>query len=134
MTFVLDTDVCSYLVKRSHPALIERVREFAPRELKVSVVTLYELEYGIHRSGRPEPLRRVVEAFLGNLEILPWTAGAATEAAAVRAELVAAGNPIGAHELLIAGHARSLGATLVTHNLREFSRVAGLRLADWAAG
>jgi tRNA(fMet)-specific endonuclease VapC len=130
---ILDTDVCSYLMKRTQPALIERVKSFAPRELKVSAVTVFELEYGILRSERHEQLRRVVRAFLDNVEVLDWTAPAAREAGAVRAELAAAGTPIGSYDLLIAGHARSLKATLVTNNLREFSRVSGLRLEDWAA-
>ena len=130
--YVLDTDICSYLMKRSQPAMIERVKTFAPRELKISVVTLFELEYGILRSERRDHLRRVVQAFLENVDVLPWTSPAACEAGAVRSELAAAGRPIGAYDLLIAGHVRSLDATLVTHNLREFSRVPGLRLEDWA--
>jgi len=132
--YILDTDICSYLMKRSQPALIERVRTFAPRDLKVSVVTLFELEYGIQRSERRDSLRRVVRAFLENVELLDWAESGAREAGAVRAELAATGNPIGAYDLQIAGHARSLGATLVTNNIREFSRVSGLRLADWVSG
>lgn len=132
--YVLDTDICSYLMKRSQPALIDRVKAFAPRELKVSVITLFELEYGILRSDRPDALRRVVRAFLENIELLTWTEAAAREAGAVRAELAATGSPIGAYDLQIAGHTRSLGATLVTNSHREFSRVSGLGLADWVSG
>ncbi|HEX3527696.1 MAG TPA: type II toxin-antitoxin system VapC family toxin [Thermoanaerobaculia bacterium] len=132
--YVLDTDICSYLMKRTHPALIERVKAFVPRDLKVSVITLFELEYGILRSDRRDSLRRVVRAFLENVELLAWTDAAAREAGAVRAELAATGRPIGAYDLQIAGHARSLGAILVTNNLREFSRVPGLRLEDWVGG
>ena len=132
--YVLDTDICSYLMKRTQPALIERVKTFASRELKVSAVTLFELEYGIQRSGRQEHLRRIVRAFLENVEVLAWTPPAAVEAGAVRAELAAIGRPIGAYDLLIAGHVRSLKATLVTNNHQEFSRVSGLRLEDWISG
>jgi tRNA(fMet)-specific endonuclease VapC len=132
--YILDTDICSYLMKRSQPALIERVKTFTPRDLKVSVITLFELEYGIQRSDRRDTLRRVVRAFLENVELLDWTEPAAREAGAVRAELAATGSPIGAYDLQIAGHARSLGATLVTNNLREFCRVSGLHLADWVSG
>lgn len=131
--YVLDTDVCSYLMKRSQPALIDRVKVFAPRELKISVVTLFELEYGIWRSDRREHLRRVVAAFLENVEVLAWTASAASEAGAIRVDLAAAGAPIGAYDLLIAGHVRSLNATLVTNNHREFARVPRLTLEDWIA-
>ncbi len=129
--FVLDTDICSYLMKRTHPGLIERVTRFSPQELKISAVTVFELEYGIRRSERREPLRRVVREFLENVEVLTWTVPAAVEAGAVRAELSAVGRPIGAYDMLIAGHARSLNATLVTNNLQEFSRVSGLQLDDW---
>ena len=132
--YVLDTNICSYLMKRVHPAMVERVKTFAARELKVSVVTLFELEYGILRSERRDHLRRVVGAFLENVEVLDWTSSAAYEAGAGRAKLAAAGTPVGAYDLLIAGHVRSLDATLVTHNIGEFSRVSGLRLEDWAAG
>ena len=128
--FLLDTDICSYLMKRRHPALIERVQDFAPGELKISVVTVYELEYGVKRSGRPE-LSRVIRAFLENVEVLPFDTPAAREAGEIRAHLAKAGNLIGAYDLLIAGHARSLGANLVTNNLREFSRVRGLQLENW---
>jgi tRNA(fMet)-specific endonuclease VapC len=131
--YVLDTDICSYLMKRMYPALIERVKSFAPGELKVSAVTLFELEYGILRSERQEALRRVVRAFLENVEVLTWTAPAATEAGTVRAELAKAGRPIGAYDMLIAGHVRSLDAILVTNNREEFSRVPRLQLADWVA-
>jgi tRNA(fMet)-specific endonuclease VapC len=132
--YILDTDICSYLMKRSQPALIERVKAFAPRDLKISVITLFELEYGIQRSDRRDVLRRVVRAFLENVELLDWSESAAREAGAVRAELAAAGSPIGAYDLQIAGHARSLDATLVTNNVREFSRVSGLQLEDWMSG
>lgn len=131
--YVLDTDICSYLMKRTYPALIEQVKTFAPRDLKISVVTLFELEYGVMRSELRASLRRVVEAFVENVDVLTWTAAAASEAAAIRAELAATGSPIGSYDLLIAGHARSLKATLVTNNQREFTRVRGLQVADWLA-
>ena len=133
MIYLLDTDISSYIMKRFSPSLVERVKRFSVRELKVSVVSVFELEFGILRSDRPEPLRRVVRAFLENVEILPWTVDAALHAGAIRAELAGQGKPIGAYDLQIAGHARSLGATLVTHNAREFSRVARLRWEDWTA-
>lgn len=132
MTYLLDTDISSYLMKRSHPGLIERVRRFVPRELKVSAVTVYELEYGARRSARCEEIRRVIAAFLENVEVLAFDAAAARQAGAIRADLAATGNLIGSYDLLIAGHARSLGATLVTNNVREFSRVDDLQIENWA--
>ena len=134
MTYLLDTDICSYLMKRTHPALIERVKAFAPRELKVSVVTVFELEYGAKRSGRYDALMRVIRAFLDNADLLPFDFGAASEAGAIRAHLDAARVTIGAYDLLIAGHARSTGSTLVTNNVREFSRVPALAIENWTEG
>lgn len=131
--YLLDTDICSYIMKRSHPALLERVRPFEPKELKVSVISVFELEYGVRRSDRAKELERIVQAFLENVEILAWTEAAALEAGGVRAELAAQGRPIGAYDLQIAGHARSLGAVLVTNNRDEFSRVARLEIEDWVA-
>lgn len=129
--FLLDTDVCSYVMKRRSPALLDRVRGFDPGELKVSSVTVFELAFGARRSGRFDEIDRVVRAFLANVETLPFDLTAADEAGAVRAELAGIGQPIGAYDLLIAGHARSLGAVLVTHNTRELTRVQGLQVEDW---
>lgn len=131
--FFLDTDVCSYLMKRTHPALIERVCGFEPGELKISTITVYELEFGARRSGRYEALSRTIRSFLDNVEVMPFDAAAAREAGAVRAELTGAGNVIDAYDLQIAGHARALGAVLVTNNVGEFERVTGLQVENWAA-
>jgi tRNA(fMet)-specific endonuclease VapC len=130
---LLDTDVGSYVMKRRDRNLVARVRQFARGELKVSVITVFELEYGARRSGRYSSMMRVIEAFLANVEVLSFTRAAAKESGAVRAELSAAGNLIGAYDLLIAGHARAIGATLVTNNVDEFSRVPGLALENWAS-
>jgi tRNA(fMet)-specific endonuclease VapC len=130
--YLLDTDICSYLMKGRRPALVERVRVFAPGELKVSSVTVYELEFGARKSGRYEKLSRIIRAFLENVEILPFDTSAARHAGAIRADLSAAGKIIGAYDLQIAGHARSLGATLVTNNVREYSRVRDLGVESWA--
>jgi len=130
--YLLDTDTCSYLMRRTHPALIDRVRAFHAGELKVSVVTQYELEYGVRRSDRVEELGLVVAAFLGNVEVLPFDVPAARRAAQVRGGLAASGTMIGSYDLLIAGHALALGATLVTNNTQEFGRVPGLRVENWA--
>lgn len=129
--FLLDTDVCSYVMKRRSPSLLDRVRGFDPGELKVSSVTVFELAFGARRSGRFDEIDRIVRAFLTNVETLPFDLAAADEAGAVRAELAGIGQPIGAYDLLIAGHARSLSAVLVTHNTRELTRVQGLQVEDW---
>ena len=129
--YLLDTDTCSHLMKRTHPMLADRVRAFRSGELKVSVVTQYALEYGVRRSDNIEELGRVVAAFLGNVEVLPFDVPAAQRAAQVRGSLAASGDMIGSYDLLIAGHALALGATLVTNNTQEFRRVPGLRVENW---
>lgn len=97
----------------------------------MSVVTVYELEFGARRRGGSEKLMRIIEAFLANVEILPFEIVAARRAGEIRARLEAVGRPIGSYDLLIAGHALASDAILVTHNVREFSRVPELRLEDW---
>jgi tRNA(fMet)-specific endonuclease VapC len=129
--YLLDTDICSYLMKRKYPALIERVRGFSPLELKVSVITLYELEYGAIRSARREHIFLVLRQLLKNVEVLAFDSSAARTAASIRADLTSRGTPIGAHDFQIAGHAMARGAILVTNNVREFSRVPGLQVENW---
>jgi len=131
--FLLDTDTSSYVMKRLDKALVEKIKGFAPGELKVSAITAFELEYGARRSQRYEHFTRVIHAFLENVEVLPFTSEAGCEAGAIRATLAALGNLIGAYDLLIAGHARALKATLVTNNVGEFSRVDDLAIENWAA-
>ena len=130
--YLLDTGTCSYLLKRTHRGAIDKMYRFGLGELKVSTVVQYELEYGARRSARCEELLTVIGSFLGRVEVLSFDARAARVAAQVRAELAAAGTPIGFYDTLIAGHARSLGAVLVTHNVAEFDRVDGLQIEDWA--
>ena len=131
--YLLDTDICSYAMRRGNPLTVERLRQHAVGELKISVVTHFELEYGARRAPKGSPLMAVVESFLANVEILPFDFSAARQAAIVRAKLAAAGCLIGQYDMLIAGHTLSLGATLVTNNVDEFSRVDGLLLENWAA-
>ena len=100
----------------------------------VSSVVAFELWYGVAKSQRPEANTRRLSAFLaGPLEWTLFDEDDAREAGTVRAELESAGTPIGAYDVLIAGQARRRGATLVTSNVREFERVAGLKWEDWAA-
>jgi len=88
------------------------------------------MRFGVRRLPEPGRWTHVIEAFLGNLQVLPFDGRAAAAAADIRAELEAAGTPIGACDLLIAGHVRALGSTLVTNNQREFERVRGLTLEN----
>jgi len=132
LTYLLDTDICSYAMQRRNPKTVERISAHPAGELKVSVVTLFELEYGARRSTRKNDLLTIVESFLANVEVLALDLAAARQAAVVRAQLASCGALIGQYDLLIAGHALSLDATLVTNNIDEFRRVDGLRLENWA--
>ena len=133
LRFMLDTNVC-IRVLRDRPAVL-RVRFNEEAEgLAISTIVLTELLHGAAKSARPVDNRREVERMAARLAVLPFDADAAAHAADIRAVLERQGQGIGGYDVLIAGHARSRGLALVTANLREFTRVAGLRSEDWLAG
>ncbi len=129
--YMLDTDICIYAVKNRPPSLRDTFNQHSG-QLSVSSVTLAELLYGAEKSARTEHNLSVVESFAARLEVLPFGKKAAAHSGQVRAQLEAAGTPIGPYDLMIAGHARSEGLVLVTNNTNEFERVDGLRLENWA--
>lgn len=129
---MLDTNLC-IRVLRDRPAWVrERFNAEAPG-LCISTVTLAELLVGAEKSARAAENRRAVENFAARLEVLPFDAEAAAHYADIRASLERRGQVIGPYDLIIAGHARSRGLVVVTGNLEEFTRVAGLRSEDWSA-
>jgi tRNA(fMet)-specific endonuclease VapC len=132
MRYLLDTDICIYAINERPPKVLQALREHYAEGLGVSAITASELFYGIARTGsarNAEVLRR----FLAGLEVADFDASAAEVAGQVRSWLASQGTPIGPYDSLIAAHAQALGVTLVTNNTREFERVPGLRLANWAA-
>jgi tRNA(fMet)-specific endonuclease VapC len=130
LTYLLDTNTCIYAIKRE-PAVLRRLQERTPDDFGVSAVTVAELWFGAARSSRPQSTRASVDAFLKPFEVLPFASEAAQVYAAIRLQLEKAGQPIGERDLLIAAIAKSRRLTVVTHNIREFSRVAGLTVEDW---
>jgi tRNA(fMet)-specific endonuclease VapC len=131
MRFMLDTDICIYIIKK-HPAkVVQRFRALKPFEVGISAITLAELEFGAAKSSRPERNREALSGFLAPLEIAPFDDAAALHYGEVRAALEKEGSPIGSMDLMIASHARSLSVTLVTNNEREFRRVPGLKVENW---
>jgi len=132
LRYLLDTDTCIRVIRERPPALRERFNAEAD-SLCISMVTLGELLFGAEKSARPAANRRTVEDFAARLEVLPFDADAAAHFADIRAALERQGKPIGSYDLMIAGHARSRGLVVVTHNQREFQRVDGLRTEDWFA-
>ena len=132
MTHLLDTDVVIDILR--HDPTVRARLEPLGSGVAISSITLMELTFGIWRSNRPEANGAAVDRFLDFVSVLDFGVEAARDAGRIRAELAAQGLPIGGYDVLIAGHARALGLTLATRNVREFSRVAGLSVADWRRG
>lgn len=132
MKVMLDTNICIYLIKQQPPSVIERFLSQPVKEIGISSITAAELTYGVSKSRYVSKNRRALEQFLGPLEIAQFDQAAAWSYGHLRAQLEAKGTPIGSMDMLIAAHALSLGVRLVSNNLREFRRVPGLRLENWA--
>jgi tRNA(fMet)-specific endonuclease VapC len=111
--------------------VIDRLKSCEIGEVAISSITLAELEYGAARSSRPEQNREALLSFAAPLEILPFDDQAALHYGEIRAGLERSGQPIGAMDLLIAAHARSIPLKLVTNNPREFARVPRLLMENW---
>ena len=131
MRLLLDTDICIYAINRRRPEALERLRTYAVGEVGVSAITYAELRFVVENSARREQNMERLERFLLPLEVVPLDAEAGRWYGRVRTQLRREGHPIGGNDLLIAAHALSLGATLVTNNVREFERIEGLRLERW---
>lgn len=135
-TYLLDTNVCIGLINGTAAGLRRRFQRAVARDsvMLLSSVVAFELWYGAAKSQRKESNTQRLETFFaGPLEVAAFDDEDAREAGTVRAELEAAGTPIGAYDVLLAGQARRRGATLVTSNARGFDRVTGLKWEDWAA-
>lgn len=130
---VLDTNTVSYFF-RGEPGVVDRMMTHSPADIGVPAIVVYELRAGLLRlpEGRSRTARLdALRDFLMPVEILPFDEAAADEAASIKATLEADGALIGPHDILIAATARARHATLVTHNVREFSRVPELIIEDW---
>lgn len=128
---MLDTDICVELIRKRPQPLLQRILAATPGSLLLSAVTVAELRYGVEKSRRPETNGKALEAFLRTFRLMAFDEGAAGRYGSVRADLEHRGIPIGPLDTLLGSHALELGATLVTHNVREFSRIEGLSLEDW---
>ena len=129
--YMLDTNICIYVINERDEALRERFEAHAA-EICISSITYAELCYGVANSDRVGENRRVLEAFSHDLAILPFGVEAAAHYGEVRQALRQRGRPIGANDLFIAAHARSLDAALVTNDQGEFGRVPKLRVENWS--
>ena len=131
--YMLDTDICSYIMKRSSQTLLKRLQQVRVSDVCISVITKSELLFGVEMSPQPQQDQIALEAFLPYVDVLDFPDQAAPHYASIRAHLKARGIMIGANDLFIAAHARSLGVTLVTNNTSEFERVPALVLENWTA-
>lgn len=131
LRYLLDTNICIYVIKRRPSQMLDHFNRHSGH-MAISAITLSELLHGVEKSAVPDRNLAVVENFCGRLEVLPYGGKASLHYGQIRAGLERQGLPIGVNELHIAAHARSEGLTLVSNNLREFQRVEGLLLENWA--
>jgi tRNA(fMet)-specific endonuclease VapC len=132
--YLLDTNACIRILNGTSASLIEHLRAVPRLSVRLSSVVKAELIYGARKSSRIAENLRLLERFFDTIASLPFDDRCAEEYGLLREELDRAGTPIGPNDLLIAATARVHRAILVTHNVREFSRVAELRLEDWESG
>jgi len=128
---LLDTNICIYIINARPPAVLARFQQYRLGDIAVCSLVVAELSYGVSKSGSARN-QQALEMFLAPLTVLPFDDAAAWAYGTLRAELERRGTPIGPLDTLIAAHALSLNALLVTHNTREFEQVRGLQMADWA--
>ena len=131
MRFMLDTNICIYIIRQKPVKILERLTALSFADIGISSITLAELEYGVAKSSKPQQNRIALNGFLAPIEIAPFDARAAAHYGESRCFLEKRGNVIGAMDMLIAAHASSLSVTLVTNNIREFKRIPGLQVENW---
>jgi tRNA(fMet)-specific endonuclease VapC len=129
---MLDTNIISDLIRDPQGRAAKRIAKAGEQNICISIIVAAELRYGAAKSGSKR-LLKVIEDLLGEIAVLPFDVPADVEYGTIRAELEAGGAPIGGNGLLIAAHARATGATMVTANDDEFTRVHGLKVENWLA-
>jgi len=133
MKFMLDTNICIYLIKRQSEKIIEHLKKHTAGEVGISSITLAELQYGVAKSQHKRQNRTALEEFILPLDIAPFDEKAAEAYGLIRSQLEKIGKPIGSLDTLIGAHALCLGVTLVTNNISEFKRIRNLKVVDWTA-
>jgi tRNA(fMet)-specific endonuclease VapC len=130
--YMLDTEISSYIMKRSNSQVLQRLQTVQVSDVCISAITKSELMYGVEVSPLRPKDQVALDEFLRHVQVLDFPSDAALDYGQIRASLKLSGTMIGANDLLIAAHARCLGLTLVTNNTREFGRVQGLEIENWA--
>lgn len=131
MKFLLDTNICIYLIKRKPPEVLQRFNTNQVGDLGISSITVAELEFGVQKNQFTQKNQQALEQFLIPLNIVNFDRAAAIIYGDLRATLAKQGTPIGSLDTLIAAHALSLNVTLITNNVKEFDRVPNLKLDNW---
>jgi tRNA(fMet)-specific endonuclease VapC len=132
MSYLLDTNICIYIIKKRPHVVLERLRKISFDRVAISTITVAELEFGVRKSLLPDKNQAALNEFLIPFSVLDFGHAATIQYGIIRNELEKNGMPIGPLDTLIAAHAKSLNLTLVTNNEKEFSRVKGLQLENWA--
>lgn len=129
--YMLDTDICIYIIKKRPANLLEKFNAIPPDTLCISTITYADLQYGVERSSAKKMNQRILADFVAHLAVQPWDVEAARQYGKIRTSVEKRGKPIGNMDLLIAAHALSQQCILVSNNLREFSRIQGLQYENW---
>ena len=129
---MLDTNICIYVIKHKPEKVLRKLQTIHPEDVCISSVTYAELVCGVEKSAAVEKNRLALSMLLANMEILDFDVEAADCYGKIRADLEKKGRPIGPLDMMIAGHGQSLGYTVVTNNVKEFSGVSALRIENWA--
>ncbi len=129
---LLDTNICIYAIRQRPTAVLRRLRATRRGEVAISAITMAELQFGVAKSARPDANAEALRAFVAPFEVLPFDDAAAGYYGQIRSYLEPRGIAIGTMDLLIAAHAASIPATVVTNDEAEFRRVPGLEIENWA--
>ncbi len=131
MAYLLDTDICIYIIKKQPVSVREKFNSTDPTKIFVSSITVAELEYGVSKSSQVDQNSNSLKHFLSQLNIVSFDAHAATHYGVIRASLEKNGTLIGSLDMMIAAIAKSVDYILITNNEREFARVDGLKIENW---
>lgn len=132
MRYMLDTNICIYVIKNKPETVLLNLQRHEPKDICISSITYAELVHGVEKSQAVEKNRVALALLLSNIEVLDFNSLAAECYGKIRADLEKAGTPIGPLDMMIAGHAKSLGYTVVTNNTKEFVRIKDLMIENWA--
>ena len=131
MRYMLDTNICIYIIKNKPESVIKELKRHDPKEICISAITYAELIHGVEKSMAVDKNRLALTLLLSNIEVLDFDINAANNYGKIRTYLEKQGTPIGPLDMMIAAHAQSLGCSIVTNNIKEFMRVPNLGVCNW---